>query len=103
MDGREPHTENRLKSPPAARVDLVDLEFIRNRARLIEIAAFLDRIERVGQNDDFRMEAFKRALNHLAEPGSFRARRILEEFSDPTTEPIAKAHTKGASGAYEPA
>jgi hypothetical protein len=91
------------------RRQLLDLYFVDARARLIDIAAFLDRLERGdgthGSNgtygtDDFRAEAFRRALAELDKPGADRARRVLLAFSDPTLEPIAKAPGKGACGAH---
>jgi hypothetical protein len=88
------------------RRQLLDLYFIDARARLIDIAAFLDRLERgdgsEGKNgtDDFRAEAFRRALEELGKPGADRARRVLLALSDPTLEPVAAAPGKGACGAY---
>jgi hypothetical protein len=91
------------------RRQLLDLYFVDARARLIDIAAFLDRIERgdgkTGKDgsygtDDFRAEAFRRALKELEKPGADRARRVLLALSDPTLEPIAQAPGKGACGAY---
>jgi hypothetical protein len=82
------------------RRELLDLYFVDARARLIDIAAFLDRIERAGDDDDFRIGAFRRALKELDEPGADRARRVLLALSDPTREPIASAPGKGACGAY---
>ena len=82
------------------RRQLLDLYFVDARARLIDIAAFLDRIERAEVVDDFRAEAFRRALGELEKAGADRARRVLLALSDPTTEPIAAASGKGACGAY---
>jgi hypothetical protein len=82
------------------RRQLLDLYFIDARARLIDIAAFLDRLERAEGVDDFRAEAFRRAIEQLGKPGADRARRVLLALSDPTTEPIAAAPGKGACGAY---
>jgi hypothetical protein len=82
------------------RRQLLDLYFVDARARLIDIAAFLDRLERGEAGEDFRAEAFRRALKELEKPGADRARRVLLAFSDPTTEPIAKAPGKGACGAW---
>ena len=91
-----------MKSPPSETVDLVDLDFIKTRARLIEIAAFLDRVERAGQADDFRVQALRRSLFRLSEPGTTRAENILHDLSDPTNDPIDVAHTQGAAGAPDP-
>ena len=82
--------------------DLVDLGFMDARIKLIDVAAFLDRVQRHGQEDDYRVRALREALSVLgsSEPG--RARRILESLSDPSQEPIAAANTQGAFGAYNP-
>ncbi len=70
------------------------------RFRLIEIAAFLDRLDRAGGDADHRLDAFRDALKHLADNQPERAKNILLSFSDPTVEPIAKAPGKGAVGAW---
>ena len=69
------------------RQKLLDRYFVDARARLIDIAAFLDRLERAEATEDFRAEAFRRALKELEKPGGDRARRVLMAFSDPTREP----------------
>ena len=82
------------------RQQLLDLYFMDARFRLIEIAAFLDRLDRAGGDADFRLDAFRDALKHLADNQPERAKNILLSFSDPTVEPIAKAPGKGAVGAW---
>ena len=82
------------------RRQLLDLYFVDARARLIDIAAFLDRLERAESPGDFRAEAFRQALQELDKPGADRARRVLLAFSDPTREPSAASPGKGACGAY---
>jgi hypothetical protein len=81
---------------------LVDLQFIDARARVLDVAAFLDRIERHGQADDFRISALRRAITELSSDEAGRARRILEILSDPTQEPIPAATIQGACGAPPP-
>ena len=89
---------------PLSRAQAVDLYFMEHRARLLDIAAFLDRVDRAGPGvDDFRMQAFRRALALLQDGRPDRARRVLELLSDPGTEPVAKAGMKGATGAHDPA
>jgi len=83
------------------RRQLLDLYFVDARARLIDIAAFLDRLDRAAPCDDFRIDAFHRALKELDAATPDRASRVLLAFSDPTSEPIASAPGKGACGAYE--
>ncbi len=88
---------------PAPRSKVVELYFLEHRAKLIDIAAFLDRFERAPAEDDetdFRVEAFRRALAILSDGGPERARRILEILSDHSTDPIdSAAGMKGAFGA----
>ena len=83
--------------------NLVDLGFMDARIKLIDVAAFLDRVQRHGQEDDYRVRALKSALEGLAGAGEGgRARRILESLSDPSEEPIPVAPGKGAFGAFDP-
>ncbi len=88
---------------PAPRSKVVELYFLEHRAKLIDIAAFLDRVGRApaqGQETDFRVEAFRRALAILSDGAPERARRVLETLSDHSTDPIdSAADMKGASGA----
>lgn len=86
-------------APPRA---LVDLGFIAARAKLIDVAAFLDRVERYEVADDFRCAALRDAAALLVDGQPDRARRILEKLSDPTTEPEPVSSGKAASGAWAP-
>ena len=85
------------------RSQAIDLYFMEHRAKLIDIAAFLDRLDRAeaDMKADFRIDAFRAALKILQDDQPERARRVLELLSDPTSEPIAKAPMKGALGAYD--
>jgi hypothetical protein len=82
------------------RQQLLDLYFMDARSKLIDIAAFLDRVERGNGEADFRLKAFREALRELNGKGSNRTKNVLLAFSDPTTKPIAKAPGKGAIGAW---
>lgn len=82
------------------RQELLDLYFMDARARLIDIAAFLDRVDRGAGEPDFRLTAFRQALTELTGGSPDRARRVLLSLSDPTLEPIPSATTKGACGAW---
>jgi hypothetical protein len=79
---------------------MLDLYFLEARHQLIEVAAFLDRLERAGETADFRARALAQAVTILSSPGTNKAREVLLAFSDPTTEPIAAATTKAACGAW---
>ena len=82
------------------RQQVLDLYFMDARFRLIELAAFLDRVERAEGQSDFRLDAFRKALRELEANKPERAKQVLLAFSDPTTEPIEKAPGKGAVGAW---
>ena len=88
---------------PATRSKIVELYFLEHRAKLIDIASFLDRVDRApadGQETDSRVEAFRRALAILDDGEAERARRVLELLSDHSTMPIeSAAGMKGAFGA----
>jgi len=85
------------------RQQVLDLYFLDARHKLVEIAAFLDRVERAEGQDDFRLKNFRAALASLTGRKQHRAKRVLLAFSDPTTKPVAKAGGKGACGAWNPA
>lgn len=86
-------------NPPQA-VNLVDLGFMDARSKLIDLAAFLDRVQRAGQEDDFRVQALKKAIGLLSIQEPARAREVLLSFSDPSQEPVEKAAMQGAIGAF---
>lgn len=83
------------------RQELLDLYFMDARAKLIDLAAFLDRIDRGGGEADFRLAAFRRALDELSTPEMGRTDRVLRSLSDPTPDPIPVATSKGACGAWK--
>ena len=85
----------------AAQRAVVEHGFIPVRAKLIEVAAFLDRVERHAVADDFRCEALRAAAALLIDGKPERARRILESLSDPSTEPDQASSGKAALGAWQ--
>ena len=72
-----------------------------SRSKLIDLAAFLDRVQKAGQDGDFRVQALKNALTLLSQDKPQRAKDVLLSFSDTSTEPIAKATMQGAIGAFK--
>jgi hypothetical protein len=82
------------------RQQVLDLYFMEARAKLIDIAAFLDRMDRADGEADFRLQAFRQALRELDGADDQRARNVLLSLSDPSTEPIPAATTKAACGAW---
>lgn len=85
---------------PMNRQQLLDLYFLEARARLIDLAAFLDRLDRAKGEDDFRLKALKAALDQLHSNSAGRVEQVLLALSDPTVEPIPAATTKAACGAW---
>lgn len=83
------------------RQQILDLYFLNARHQLIEIAAFLDRVERAEGKDDFRLKSFRAALTKLDGKKKNKAKSVLLAFSDLTMKPIAKAEGKGACGAWK--
>jgi len=92
-------TQNTLKSQ-----DVIDRYFLEHRAKLIDLAAFLDRLDRACDHDiaecDYRIAALFRVFNVLSDGRTNRAGRVLEIFSDKTTElPQSANGAKSATGA----
>ena len=67
------------------RQELLDLYFMDARSKLIDIAAFLDRLDRAEGEADFRLAAFREALKEFASDEPLRAKNVLLSLSDPTT------------------
>ena len=82
------------------RQQVLDLYFMEARAKLIDLGAFIDRVERGEGGEDFRMKAFRDALSVLSQGDTEKAKRVLLSLSDPTTDPIPVAPGKGACGAW---
>lgn len=85
------------------RSQVLDAYFMEHRAKLLDIAAFLDRLERAqpdrSTQSDHRHPALLEAIALLTDGQAERARRVLDLLSDKSIEPIPEAHTKAASGA----
>ena len=83
--------------------DILDLYFMDARHKLIDIAAYLDRIDRHEGETDYRHDGFHDALQAMLSPGDKqRAQAVLEALSDHSTDPIPKATIQGAFGAANP-
>jgi hypothetical protein len=90
---------------PINRKQIIDEYFIENRTKILDVAAFLDRLDRAGVEatpPDFRVEALRNALNVLHSSTESRVMQIQMIFSDPTTEPRQKLDQKAAKGAFDP-
>jgi len=95
------------KSCPQTREQVINMYFLEHRAKLLDVAAFLDRIDRAQPgtaSSDFRESALKQAIGVLIDRQPQRAKRVLELLSDSTPEMPQSAHgMKGASGAVKAA
>jgi hypothetical protein len=91
---------------PLATQQIIEEYFIENRTRVLDVAAFLDRLDRSSDgkdpSTDFRVRALLDCLHELVadEPG--RVERIQLILSDPTSEPRETLDRKGAYGAFDP-
>jgi hypothetical protein len=87
---------------PLSQQDLIDEYFMEQRARIMDVAAFLDRLDRAEEqngNDDFRLVAMRKAMHELVgtEPG--RVERVQMIFSDQNTDLLDELDRKAAYGA----
>ena len=92
-----------MHSPLSPR-ELLDEYFVENRNRLLEVAAFLDRLDRADPervSDDFRVKALHAALLALSGSAPNYVSQIQLLLSDPTAEPIPALDRKSALGAYD--
>jgi hypothetical protein len=93
------------RSPsPLTGQDIIDEYFIETRNRIIEVAAFLDRLDRTDPTvaaRDFRVRALAEAIRVLASSSQTRVHDIQMLMSDPRTEPLPALDRKGAVGAYD--
>jgi hypothetical protein len=84
--------------------ELLDEYFVENRNRLLEVAAFLDRLDRADPAHavaDFRGAALREAIATLAGPSPNHVEQIQMLLSDPTSEPLTALDRKSAIGAYD--
>jgi hypothetical protein len=84
--------------------DIADEYFIDSRNKVLEIAAFLDRLDRADPlraSRDFRVRALTDALAVLAGRGPDYVVQIQMLLSDPRTEPLETLDRKSALGAYD--
>ena len=90
-------------SCPQTREQVINMYFMEHRAKLLDVAAFLDRLDRAAPTSnqvDFREGALNDALRILIDGHPQRAKRVLELLSDSTNVLSQSAHgMKGASGA----
>jgi len=92
-------------SCPLSANEIVDQYFLEHRAKVLDVAAFLDRIDRSVANEacaDHRVEALLTCIAMLHDGDGDRTRRIQHRLSDQSTAPIDAAPMQGATGAPLP-
>jgi hypothetical protein len=90
---------------PLTQRELIDEYFMEHRVKVLDLAAFLDRLERARELDaenDFRLRSVREALAVLADGGGDRIHRVQMIFSDPRSELLDELDTKSAKGAFDP-
>lgn len=94
------YPENRLLTAK----EVLELYFVENRARVLEIASFLDRIDRAPNPEeakaDFRYRAFLETLRTVLSLEKHRTADVQRSLSDPTREPVEQAGAP-AVGAWD--
>src|SRR5437868_10622120 len=87
---------------PLTQQQLIELYFLDARAKLLDIAAFLDRMDRSVEHnatEDFRVVALRSAMQTLCEKTADRVYSIQMILSDPTSETLPQLDRKSAFGA----
>ncbi len=90
---------------PLSQRELVGEYFMEHRVQVLDLAAFLDRLERAREldaDDDFRLRSIREALAVLTDGDGDRVQRVQMIFSDPSTELLDELDQKSAKGAYDP-
>lgn len=93
---------------PLTQRELIAEYFMEHRVQVLELAAFLDRLDRAREldaEDDFRMRSVQAALKTLIDddcPPANRVQRVQMIFSDPRSELLDELDQKSAKGAYDP-
>lgn len=80
----------------------VDEYFLKTRKHLIDAAAGIDRMQRLGGGDDYRFMELRKAVGALLIDTPERAAGVLSALSDPTERPTDAPIIPKAVGAYNP-
>ena len=90
---------------PLTQRELIAEYFMEHRVQVLELAAFLDRLDRareIDADDDFRLRSIRKALAALVDGDGDRVQRVQMIFSDPRSELLDELDQKSAKGAYDP-
>lgn len=91
------------RTSPLTQRELIEQHFVEHRTMVLDIAAFLDRLDRAREIDaeeDFRLVAFRKAIKLLDSDVPSRIRAIQTILSDPRSELLPELDRKSAFGAY---
>lgn len=97
-------TEQYDNTCPMSQKDLIAEYFMEYRAQLLDVAAFLDRMERsVDKNgeDDFRFKALLEAIDILASGDPMRVERMQMVLSDSDVRLLEERDSVSAFGAVD--
>jgi hypothetical protein len=92
-----------LGTCPLTQRQLIEEYFIEHRTKILDLAAYLDRLDRARERDaedDFRLGAVRRALEVLSGSDGQRMQRIQMILSDPRTDLLDHLDRKSAFGAF---
>ena len=95
-------SEITVPKSPLTQQQHIDAYFMEQRNRVLEIAAFLDRLDRLEEqdaNDDFRIVALRKAMAELNSDETGRIERIQMIFSDQNLDLLDELDRKAAYGA----
>ena len=81
------------------KTDVLDRDFLEARASLLNVAAFLDRLDRGEGEADFRAAAIRRVLPLMESGYPNRVRSILEALSYSGDSAVGEVHGSSACGA----
>ena len=82
--------------------EVLDADFAAARAGVLDVAAFLDRVDRGEGEADFRYRALLEVLPLLSVPGPGRARAVMEALYCRDAAIAETAASKAACGAPNP-
>jgi hypothetical protein len=89
---------------PNSTRQIIDEQLLEQRERLLEIAAFLDRLDRMpGETmTDHRLRAFRSALTVLCSDSGSRTTEILVRLSDPREGLVENSLDETAAAIIDP-
>ena len=95
-------TESNDNACPLSQREIIDTYFMENRSRILDVAAFLDRLERARAKDaegDFPYRALREAMQALVGDSPTRTKDIQMILSDPKTDLLDERDQQNADGA----